>query len=213
MTSGKARVGDWIQTFTGEAFYPLDARREEIRLLDIAHALSMQCRFTGHVRWFYSVAEHSVRVSYLCDPKDALWGLLHDASEAYLCDLASPIKRLPELFAYREAEKRLQSTIARKFSLPSQEPESVSYADKTMLAMEARDLMGKLRCWEKWDRFLEGIPYVLTRTWEPREAQDRFMSRFSEITSGAFSGGGWPDTEEFLDNLSLTDSQIREAQA
>ena len=176
------RGGGWIQTFTGVAFYPLDARPEEINIRDIAHALSMQCRFTGHCRSFYSIAEHSVRVSMLCDPKDAMWGLLHDASEAYLCDLARPIKRLPELVPYRDAETRLQAAIAIKFGLPTSEPESVQLADKTMLAMEARDLMGPLLPgWDKWDRYLAGVPYRIGRTWTPGEAEEIFINRFNDL--------------------------------
>ena len=87
------RVGDWIQTMSGVIFYPLDPRPEEIRIEDIAHALSHQCRFAGHCREFYSVAEHSVRVSRELPQEFMLWGLLHDASEAYLVDLPRPIKR------------------------------------------------------------------------------------------------------------------------
>jgi len=118
----------------------------------------------------------------LCDPKDAMWGLLHDASEAYLCDLARPIKRLPELVPYRDAEKRLQSAIAVNFGLPVDEPESVQFADKTMLAMEARDLMGTLLPgWEKWDRFLDGVEYRIGRTWAPGEAEEIFINRFNEL--------------------------------
>src|SRR5579885_2784587 len=91
------RHGDWIQTYCGVAFYPLDPRPEEILIEDIAHALSMLCRFTGHVKRFYSVAQHCVYVSHRCDPKDALWGLLHDAAEAYLNDISRPVKSLREL--------------------------------------------------------------------------------------------------------------------
>jgi hypothetical protein len=91
--SNPTRVGDWIQTYSGRQFWPLDPRVEDVHLEDIAHALSNVCRYTGHVREFYSVAEHSVHVSWSCEPEDALWGLLHDASEAYLADMARPVKQ------------------------------------------------------------------------------------------------------------------------
>ena len=95
-----ARKGDWIQTFTGRAFYVLDPRPEDVDIEDIAHALSMQCRFAGHCREFYSVAQHSVTASWLVPPEDALWGLLHDAAEAYVVDLPRPIKRAWQLESY-----------------------------------------------------------------------------------------------------------------
>jgi hypothetical protein len=70
-----------ITTFSDVRFWPLLPNPDDIRIEDIAHALSNQCRFAGHAREFYSVAEHCVRVSQLCRPEEALWGLLHDASE------------------------------------------------------------------------------------------------------------------------------------
>ncbi|MFN9113590.1 MAG: phosphohydrolase, partial [Bacteroidota bacterium] len=70
----------WIQTFSGIAFWPLDPKPEHVRIADIAHALSMKCRYNGHTRKFYSVAEHSVLVSRHVPEEDALWALLHDAS-------------------------------------------------------------------------------------------------------------------------------------
>lgn len=82
----------WIQTFTGKKVFPLAMTAEMVCVDDIAHALSMKCRFTGHCREFYSIAEHSVRVSLLVRPELRLAALLHDAAEAYLPDLARPIK-------------------------------------------------------------------------------------------------------------------------
>src|ERR1700722_9509595 len=99
---------DYITTYTGKIFRPLHPDAVDICIEDIAHALSMQCRFTGHSREFYSVGDHCLWVSdvaaELGRPEDALWGLLHDASEAYLHDIASPIKRADEFVLYRAAE-------------------------------------------------------------------------------------------------------------
>ena len=106
-----------ITTFSGIQFWPLLPNGADIRIEDIAHALSNQCRFAGHTRVFYSMAEHSVRVSQLCRLEDALWSLLHDASEAFLSDIPAPLKELPEFEAYRTAERALQRTIASASAL------------------------------------------------------------------------------------------------
>ena len=131
---------DWIHTFTGKKFRPLTPDPELIDVRDIAHGLAMQGRFGGHTRTFYSVAEHSVRVSLIAPAKDALWGLLHDASEAYLKDMASPIKYAPGIEFYLEAEARLMAAVAVRFGLSTKEPESVKRADVILLHTEARDL-------------------------------------------------------------------------
>lgn len=137
-----ARKGDWCQVYPARRFWPLDPRPEEIEIETIAHALALQCRFGGHCREPYSVAEHSLRVSYHCDPEDALWGLLHDAAEAYLCDLPRPIKCQPEYAVYREHEARIMAAVCERFGLPPQMPQSVRVADEVLLATEARDLIG-----------------------------------------------------------------------
>jgi 5'-deoxynucleotidase YfbR-like HD superfamily hydrolase len=132
-------MNDWIQTFKGKQFYPLAPRVEDIDIDDIAHALSNQCRFSGHCKRFYSVAEHSVRVSLIVKPKHRLWALLHDAAEAYLVDLPTPIKQLmPE---YSIAEKRIMACVCEKFGLSLEMPKEVHQADMIMLATEKRDLM------------------------------------------------------------------------
>ena len=112
------RKGDWMQTYTGRQFWPLDPRPEEVVIEDIARALSMQCRFAGHCAKFYSVADHSVRVSMLADENStlALAGLLHDAAEAYVVDVPRPLKRF--LPGYKEIEREVARAIEKRFGLP-----------------------------------------------------------------------------------------------
>ena len=86
-----------ILTYSGKVFDPVNPIAADIRIEDIAHALAHQCRFSGHTIEHYSVAEHSVRVSGLLEDRGypyrvQMWGLLHDASEAYLIDLPAPVK-------------------------------------------------------------------------------------------------------------------------
>jgi len=130
-----------IRVASGQLFWPLDPLETEIQLEDIAHGLSHLCRFTGHTRWFYSVAQHSVVVSRLCPAPLALYGLLHDAAEAYLGDVARPIKHTVAFEQYRAAEARLQALIYRRFGLDPIEPPAVKEADMLALHVELRDLV------------------------------------------------------------------------
>lgn len=131
-----------MRTYTGKRVDPLDLQPEDIDIRDIAHSLSQQCRFGGHTRHHYSVAQHSVLVSRYCLPEDALWGLLHDASEAYVVDLPRPVKHADELAAYREIERRAMGVICDRFGLPRETPWSVKQTDDILCATEQRDLMG-----------------------------------------------------------------------
>jgi len=172
------RIGGWIQTFTGRAFWPLDPRTEDIVIEDVAHALSNMCRYTGHTRVFYSVANHAVLASHACAPEDALEGLLHDASEAYLVDVPRPIKHYMVL--YKDVEARLEVVIAERFDLRYPWPPSVKTADNALLATERRDLMAPppmpWRPEETVDPLKEHID-----PWPPAIAERLFLERFHEL--------------------------------
>lgn len=168
----------WIQTFSGRRFNPTKPVVDAIVIQDIAHSLSMMCRFTGHVRHFYSIAQHCVLVSYLCDKDDRRWGLLHDADEAYLPDLSSPLKHSGKFDNYREYGKQLQIAICKRFELPEKEPFSVKLADTLLLATEARDLMSPLH--PDWKQPVEPLPLKI-EPWGPDKAEDMFMKRFYEL--------------------------------
>jgi uncharacterized protein len=169
-----------ITTFSGVRFWPLLPNAADIRIEDIAHALSNQCRFAGHAREFYSVAEHCVRVSQHCRPEDALWGLLHDASEAYLSDVPALIKELPQFEAYRAAERIVQASIAVRFGLATEQPRSVTEADRAVLEIEIRDLLRPLGSPQP-GRPAQKIKLTITNPWQPRIAKARFLSRFREL--------------------------------
>lgn len=127
---------DSIRTFSGKLVRPLALAPDDVLLVDIAHALSNQCRYSGHCPRFYSVAEHSVYVADHVPPEHRRWGLLHDAAEAYLVDLPSPLKRAVGFGLYREAEQRAMLVIAEKFRLDWPEPQSIRDADQRMLVTE-----------------------------------------------------------------------------
>ncbi len=171
----------WIQLYSGRKFFPLNPQVDAIDIEDIAHSLSNMCRFTGHVKSFYSVAQHSVLVSYLCGANNALYGLLHDATEAYLVDMPKPIKRLETFSNFREIEASIMLVIAKKFGLPDVEPPPVKAADIRILATEARDLMSPLH--PDWKQPCEPYPFKIEPL-SPGEAKKLFMDRYRELTNG-----------------------------
>jgi hypothetical protein len=177
------RVGDWIQTYSGHEFYPADPRPEEIDIRDIGHALSNICRFTGHSQRFYSVAEHCVHVSNCVGPEDALWALLHDASEAYICDMARPVKHgTPIGPIYKAMEDGIMAAVCQRFVLPAKQPDAVTRADNGMLWREYELLFRHRKpAWEKWREKLTGLEPETLPCWSPEEAKHRFLRRFFEL--------------------------------
>lgn len=129
-----------IRTFSGEYIDILNPRPEQIHLEDIAHALSHQCRFAGHLPVFYSVAQHSIHCCDLVEDRDQrLSALLHDASEAYLLDIPTPVKS--QLANYEEIERNLMTVVAQKFGFDYPLHDAVKAVDKTMLEKEWESLM------------------------------------------------------------------------
>jgi hypothetical protein len=180
---------NWIQTFTGRQFWPLAPRAEDVCIEDIAHALAMKCRYTGHCTRFYSVAQHSVLASQIVPSNDALWALLHDATEAYLPDVARPVKQ--EWPEFREWEDRLCAVIAEKFGLSMPMPDSIKHADLIMLRTERRDLMvTPPRAWRTDELAQPMVDHIFPLSWVP--AESLFLRRFGELTGSyaAFLGEG-----------------------
>lgn len=173
----KNATGGWIATYSGRKITPLNPDPADIDVEDIAHALANQCRFTGHVRKFYSVAQHSVLASTLVDDEFALDALLHDASEAYLADIARPIKNMPGFGdVYHAAEQVLEEAVAERFGTRFPMPPEVKVADNLMLWAEMRDLMPNdppdgVDMYEK-----EVVP------WTPARAEREFLNRFSDLS-------------------------------
>lgn len=123
---------------------------------DIAHSLARQTRYLGYTRQPYSVAQHAVAVSRLCEPADALAGLLHDAAEAYLGDVSMPLKRLPLFSGYRALEAAWLAVILQAFGLPGTLPASVLAIDARLRLNEGRDLFTPVPAWAE-----SGTPLAL----------------------------------------------------
>jgi hypothetical protein len=169
-----------IFTYTGEFVHPLALEPDRIHIEDIAHALANQCRFTGHVRKFYSVAQHSVYVSRIVPAEWKLWGLLHDGSEAYLSDLASPLKHQTEFgAAFREVEDSILLAICERFDLRTDlgdKPPEIARADDMLLWAEIRDLMPQepIKGEAAWKTKI--------RPWLPEVAERKFLEAYSALS-------------------------------
>lgn len=175
----------WIQTYLGKQFWPLDPQHEDIEIVDIAHALSNLCRYGGHTNWFYSVAQHCVLVSEVVPPEFALYGLLHDASEAYLIDVPRPIKHAEGMETYRKAEAWLETVIYERFGLDFIVPGCIKIADNQLLRTEQRDLMKPpLVAWE--DNRVGALDQQIVPLL-PEGAKALYLNRFHALT-GAFKG-------------------------
>ena len=181
----------WIETFTGLHFEFLDPKDEQIHIRDIAHSLAFTCRYTGHSSRFYSVAEHSLFVSYLA--ADPLAGLLHDASEAYITDIASPIK--PHLANYKELEDMIMGRIANKFGFKYPLDGDIKDCDATQLKTEAKYLLksgGNPWAHLYPTRRAHGIKPICMA---PEEAEKAFLERFYEVENVSDSGN-WPYNQD-----------------
>lgn len=166
----------WIQTFTGRCFYVLDPNPADICIEDIVHALSMICRFGGHIRKFYSVAQHSVFVASNVAPQHRKWALLHDAAEAYVGDMTSPLKA--EMAEFRFAEARVQAAIAIAFGLLGPMPPEIKVADKRAMETERLQLFaGKVLKWEsECDSF-----HVPLQALPPEKAKISFLKTWKRL--------------------------------
>jgi hypothetical protein len=159
-----------IKTFTGRLFDYTSFSPDDFDIVDIASALSKECRFAGHCHEFYSVAQHSFEMSSMVHPDFSMEALLHDASEAYLKDIPSPLKRmLPD---YQELERRIDSVIRIKFNLPPIMSPEIKKADADILKIEMRSLYP--------ERFhlghLEHKPDI--KCMSPTEAKSAFLMRY-----------------------------------
>lgn len=172
------RIGDWIVTFSGGRFWPLDPRPEEIFIEDIAHHLSMQCRYAGAVRYFYSTAEHSVLLSEAVEPQYALAALLHDGGETYLPDMVRPTKR--QFPAYTAAEERIREMIFAKYGLPPELPDQVKEFDDRICSDEKAALMPDIR----WNNNPKPLGVRIQGLY-PYNAEQLFLDRFTWLMGAA----------------------------
>lgn len=177
------RKGGWIGTYTGRKFWPMDPNPVEVCIEDIANALSKICRFNGHTTEFYSVAAHCLNVESFIHNKYrssrlSLLALLHDAAEAYVCDLVRPVKRF--MLEYKYMEDSILDAVYAAFNIkPPNEKELhlIGYADDYLLAVEAKHLMKNTNDWA-----LAPIPETATLLSFEKDSE-QYLRRFEQLIS------------------------------
>jgi len=179
-----ADFGSWIQTVSGKKFDALAPEPKMVDILDIAHALSKLCRYNGHVREFYSVAQHSSLGSLALRELNyvesvQLQFLLHDASEYVLADIPRPFKKY--LKNYYEIEAGIQRVILRKYGLPEELLPEVVDMDNRMLRTEAEQLFD-FEPLDDWHLSCGDPVPIEIHPLSPPEAQHQFLSIFQDLT-------------------------------
>ena len=176
----KTAVGATIMLTSGSYFDYEDPRGSPFTIEDVAIALGKICRFNGHCNGFYSVAEHSVYVSKIVPKPDALAGLLHDASEAFLGDMPGPLKWIsPE---FRRFEATIEEAVLERFGIEGGLPKSVKIADMIMLATEKNQIMPNPD--DEWPMLKDIRPSsIAIQRLSPEEASTAFLDRYSQLIS------------------------------
>lgn len=173
----------WIQTHAGGKLDYADENWTALSIEEIAHSLSNTCRYNGHCNEFYSVAEHSVWVSFLVPNEYLLPALLHDASEAYVGDVPRPLKKfMGQLFA--DLEEKAAVAVGKKFDITPDlfHCHEVKRADNAMLWYETQRLMPKNPVWNQFhDKGLDGK--IKIQCLKPEDAKRLFLNRYKQIIS------------------------------
>jgi len=170
-------IGPTILLHSGSYFDFEAPETSAFTIEDIAHGLSMVCRFAGQCNRFYSVAQHSVHVSYIVSPEDAYQGLMHDAAEAFVGDMAKPLKvMLPE---FSVIEKRVEAAVFHRFGIAHPLPATIKEADVTMLVTEQHQIMRNRDDWD-YCRGRKPIDFELP-SWTAGQAKSRFLKRYHQL--------------------------------
>lgn len=189
----------WIQTYTGRQYWPLEPRAQDVHLDDIAHHLSLLCRFTGACKRFYSVAEHSTHASHVAELAGlsnhmVLATLMHDSAEAYCNDIAQPVKRA--IVGYTEIEAANEAAIWEALALPHVGDEAwaiIKEIDNAVLIAEQESLMGPVPAdWAVMNapehltdaaryRLRLAYDHGLGGAWRPDDAERVFKARYQEL--------------------------------
>lgn len=186
-TDTKYTAATFIETYTGRAFWPLHPTVEALSVIDIAHALSNQCRYSGHVKWFYSVAQHCVLLAKWLQerggsPEDCLQILMHDAPEAYLVDIPRPVKQyMPQ---YRVWDKAINDKVREWMGWSDKPmPTMQDELDSRIIVDERAQLMSNSGL--DWGHDLAPLGIVI-EPWEPEYAEKAFLTLYAAYSKEVY---------------------------
>lgn len=171
-----------MEMLNGQMFNYNDPDVSSIDIQLVADVLSRNCRFAGHVKHFYSIAQHAVNVSLIVALGHEKEALLHDTSEFVTNDMVTPLKAMMPDF--RVVEHRIESRLCAHFGVPHPMSPAVKLADLQMLRIERAHLRPNDR--STW-KHLEGVPVssfeqlAIMDELSPREASDLFMKRWELV--------------------------------
>lgn len=194
---GRKRFGAWSQSYSGERYWSLDPLPEEVHVVDIVHGLVNAARYRGQTKFFYPVLTHSILVSYAVEELaiDRGWtpwaaadaafeGLFHDAPEAYLGDVARPLKRMRTMREYCKVEGLWEDAIFKQLDIhPTKETRKLIHeVDHRIVLDEIWVLMKDPGMWERGNRYTDMEPVgVKVQEWTKDEAIELFYKRYKEL--------------------------------
>lgn len=186
----KEPIGNWLQTYTGKRVYPLSLTSDQIDIIDIAHSLSLTCRFNGHVREFYSVAQHCYLMSQIVPKEYAFAALMHDACETYTSDIPHPIKSQVHvavidtktelgILLWDEWETGILKIIFNKYGIPIDYLDKIKEPDRRLCVTEEVALFDSVTD----EELIMWPPYknVDIVSCPARSAEIMFLDRFKEL--------------------------------
>jgi len=198
-----------LPTMKGGFFSLDDPFSHQFDIEEIAHALSNICRFNGHVRKNYSVAQHSFLCSMVNTHECPYEKLMHDCSEAYIGDVTSPLKRM--LPTYLDLEMKIELALCKFFDLPiavkigkfsnglpfgevPNLPPQVKETDLSVLAAERIQLLNGndvqyANCWNWIDERGIKPADIKIKPWSHTKAKHMFLARFYELCPEKFLAG------------------------
>lgn len=171
----------WITSYLGRKIYLRNPDIDRIDIIDIAHALSLICRYNGRTKKFYSVAEHCIHCACLTSNEFKLEALMHDAAEAYLGDVTRPLKML--LPDYKKLEKKWEKAIRERFNLYPDEIPEVDHNDGVLCATEMKKLFIPLKHEQPLSKVSldESYDWFVFNNFTPEEAEKQFLNIFEEL--------------------------------